>query len=118
MTDSLQAHADAVNAYAESARADTRLADALDELAAVAQKIRDLADEHAATVDALSARATELGAGAPGAHPVRVGPGWVSARHVIRKARITEAVYAVIAGDMTRAREAARKVTNAQGGAV
>jgi hypothetical protein len=116
--DPLTAIAGQVNAAAEAALSDTRLAEALDELAAAAQKARDLAAEHDAVVGELAEAALEAGAAVPGRHPVTVGPAWVSARHVIRKLRITEALYAVVAGDMARAREAARKVTNAHGGPV
>jgi hypothetical protein len=114
----LAEHARLIDAYALGALADARLTEALDAVAAAAQKVRDIAAEHDDAVGKLSARALELGAGTPGRHGVTVGPAWVAATHVVRRVRTAEALHAAIAGDMRQAREATRKVTNAQGGPV
>jgi hypothetical protein len=111
----LAEYSNRINAYAETALADTRLIDALAHLAAASQRVRELAAEHNATVDELTAEALELGAGAPGGRRVRVGPGWISARHVVRKVLITQAMHAALEGNMMLARDAARLVTNAGG---
>jgi hypothetical protein len=111
----LAEYSNRINAYAASALADTRLIDALADIAAASQQVRELAAEHNAMVDELTAQALELGAGSPGGRQVRVGPGWVSARHVVRKVLITQAMHAALGGNMMLARDAARLVTNAGG---
>ena len=109
----LAACSDRVNTYADSALADTRLIEALADIAAASQRVRELAAEHNAMVDELRAQALALGAGSPGLHPVRVGPGWISARHFVRKVLITQAMHAALGGNTSLAHDTARLVTNA-----
>lgn len=117
-TDPLAAYAAKVNAYAEFALADQRLPHALAGLRKAADEVQRLADQHAAKIDELTREAATLGVTGPGAHHVRIGPAWISARHVIRKIRVAEILHAVVSGDMDHARRAALTVTNSQGGPV